>query len=103
LSQDLEVTLFRIVQEGLTNIHRHSESPTAELHVSAGKRDISLKLVDQGKGIPAEMLKTPADEGSRVGVGLRGMRERVKQLGGKLEISSGPGGTTVTASLPLKV
>ncbi|HEV8130325.1 MAG TPA: response regulator [Acidobacteriota bacterium] len=102
LAQVTETTLFRIVQECLTNIHRHSGSPTAQIRLSMDSNEIVLEVQDQGRGIPEENLRKRLNESPRLGVGITGMRERVRQLGGELEISSGDGGTTVKTILPLQ-
>jgi signal transduction histidine kinase len=96
LSPETETALFRIAQEALTNIHRHSGSSTARIKVGMGDGRIGLEISDDGRGIPADVLATPA----RLGVGIRGMMERVRLLGGKLSIESGRWGTTVRAELP---
>lgn len=96
---ELETAVFRIVQEALGNIHRHSQSPTANIRVIVEPERLSLEIRDEGRGIPADMqqqIKT----GIRTGVGLRGMRERVAQMGGQLEIESDAKGTAVLASFP---
>jgi PAS domain S-box-containing protein len=100
LHQELELTLFRIVQESLTNIHRHSASPRASIRVAPDGGDVRLEVMDQGRGMPAETLHAARSACAGVGVGIAGMRERVSQLGGRLEIESGEGGTTLTAVLP---
>ncbi len=100
-SSELETALFRIVQECLTNIHRHSESPMASISVVRDGNTVTLQVRDKGKGMPAQSYL--AVSGSvRPGVGIQGMRERVRQLGGRLEIDSGHGGTSVRAILPVK-
>ena len=100
LSPELETTVFRVVQECLTNIHRHSQSPTARIRVARSASQVRVEIEDRGKGIgpqkQAEMSRAGAP-----GVGIRGMRERLRQLGGSLDISSKGRGTTVTALLPL--
>ena len=98
LHPDLETAIFRIVQECLTNIHRHSGSPTAAIRIARENGAVLVEVADQGKGLPAE--EAAADLKARAGVGLRGMQERVRQLGGKLEITSSAPGTRVTAVLP---
>jgi signal transduction histidine kinase len=101
LSRDLELALFRIVQEALTNIHRHSGSDHAsiELRIEAGK--ICLRIVDEGKGIAPEKLDD--GHGAQVfGVGIRGMKERVRQLGGSFSIQPGNPGTVIEVELPLQ-
>jgi PAS domain S-box-containing protein len=100
LHQELELTLFRIVQESLTNIHRHSGSLRASIRVAPDGGDVRLEVMDQGRGMPSETLQAARAACAGVGVGLAGMRERVSQLGGRLEIESGEGGTTLTAVLP---
>ena len=101
LPQQVETTLFRIVQECLTNIHRHSESSTAAIRLQMGAENVTLEVRDQGQGMPANQLKRCKGAAGVVGVGIAGMRERVRQLGGRLEIDSGPKGTLVRAVLPL--
>ena len=91
LSSECETAIFRIVQESLTNIHRHSGSPTASISISRTRREVRLGVHDQGKGISGSMKR---------GVGIQGMHERVRQLGGRLQINSGKGGTSVVAILP---
>ncbi len=100
LPQDSETAIFRIVQECLTNIHRHSESPVARIRISRFDGQVSLEVEDKGKGIPQEKRNT-MDSGGTPGVGIRGMRERLRQLGGTLEINSNGNGTVVTARLPV--
>jgi PAS domain S-box-containing protein len=99
LSRELQLSLFRIVQECLTNIHRHSGSATALVRLSESPGQIKLEVTDHGKGIPREKLRAPA--GTGLGVGLRGMRERVRQLGGDLEVQSNGHGTTISAMVPV--
>ncbi len=98
LPQDLETAIFRVVQESLTNIHRHSESPVAKVRLSHSDHQVRLEVEDQGKGIPPEKRRT-MDSGGMPGVGIGGMRERIRQLGGTLEISSNGKGTVVVARL----
>jgi PAS domain S-box-containing protein len=95
-SSDIETALFRITQEALANIHRHSGSSTASIRVALAQGRIELEIQDQGHGIPDEVLNNPA----RLGVGVRGMTERVRLLGGEIHVESGEGGTTVRAELP---
>ncbi len=102
LSRDLETAIFRVVQECLTNVHRHSGSPVAKIRLSRSASDVQLEVRDEGKGIPTEKLSEMASSGAP-GVGIRGMRERIHQLGGSLEIGSdGNGkGTAVVVKLPV--
>jgi len=98
---DLETAVFRIVQECLTNIHRHSESSTADIRISQFAGGLAIELTDTGRGIPAEVLAKISSVGLP-GVGLRGMRERVIALGGAFEILSEGKGTTVKVAIPLE-
>ena len=94
---DIEIAIFRAVQESLTNIHRHSESPSCHVKVVQGENRLSVEISDEGKGIPKDMLSVKS---SGSGVGLRGLRERMGQLAGTFEVQSSEKGTTVLASLP---
>lgn len=98
-SQEMETSVFRLVQECLTNIHRHSGSPNAKVHVAYSDGFLLVEVADRGKGIPSAKLiemKSPAT----LGVGIRGMQERIRQLGGSLDITSEGHGTIVRARLP---
>jgi PAS domain S-box-containing protein len=97
LPSDMEIAVFRIVQECLTNIHRHSGSATATIRVHQEDERLIVQVEDRGKGIPAE--KQRELEAGRGGVGFGGMRERVRQLGGTLEIRSQGSGTLVSVTL----
>jgi PAS domain S-box-containing protein len=101
LSDDVEVTIFRIVQECLTNIHRHSGSKTAAIRLSRTGESVSLEIQDEGKGIPAERLAEI--QGHRTGVGITGMRERVRHLNGTIDIQSNAKGTKISVTLPAAV
>jgi signal transduction histidine kinase len=101
LAPEMEVTLFRVAQESLINVHRHSGSASATIRLSATGGRIVLQVEDQGRGIPPEQLAAIAS-GATPGVGLRGMRERVQDFGGELEISSSQRGTEVKAAIPLE-
>ncbi len=102
LPRNLEITLFRVVQECLTNIHRHSGSNTAAIRVSRSQNEVRLEVRDAGKGIPAE-AQTSLSSGKLSGVGLRGMHERLRQMGGHLDVQSNGNGTLVLATLPIEV
>ncbi len=102
LPPDAELALFRMVQEGLGNIHRHSGSSTATIRLAREPDRVSLAIEDTGHGIPAEVLSALQSQTGAVGVGIAGMRERLHQLKGRLEIDSGTGGTTVRAILIVK-
>jgi two-component system NarL family sensor kinase len=101
LSHEMEIAIFRMVQECLTNIHRHSGGTSAAIRVREEDRHLRIEIQDQGNGIPVEKQVQLSSSG-RTGVGFRGMRERLRQLGGVLEIRSDSTGTAVTATLPLE-
>jgi len=101
LSPDREVALFRVVQESLANVHRHSGSKTARIQVHSNKREIVLEVRDRGAGMQAAAMKS-LSRGGAFGVGIQGMRERMRLLSGSLDVSSAPGrGTIVRATLPV--
>jgi signal transduction histidine kinase len=100
LPQDMETALFRTVQECLTNVHRHSGSDLAVIHVSRTADEVRLSVEDRGNGIPTEKLDEVSNGGAP-GVGLGGMRERMRQLGGSLVLHSTSSGTKVEARLPM--
>lgn len=101
LPRDVETAIFRLVQECLTNVHRHSGSAVAKIRVVRSAEEVRIEVQDQGKGIPVER-QSELSSGGIPGVGIRGMRERLRQLGGSLEIASeGAGlGMRVVARLP---
>jgi two-component system NarL family sensor kinase len=98
LSRDLELVIFRIVQESLTNIHRHSGSKSAQIRVVRDAEKVSLTVQDQGKGISPGKMAEIQSPGS--GVGIRGMRERVRQFHGDINIQSDGSGTKITVVFP---
>jgi PAS domain S-box-containing protein len=93
LPNDMELALFRFVQECLTNIHRHSESKTALIRITRQEEGIRAEVQDQGRGIPPDRLAEIQSRGS--GVGLRGIRERIRPFDGKMKIESSASGTSV--------
>lgn len=95
-----ELVLFRVLQESLTNVHRHSHASATKIRLNVSADHFILEITDNGTGIPQECIERWHDAGHGTGVGLLGMTERVHELGGRLEIRSGADGTTVTASLP---
>jgi PAS domain S-box-containing protein len=99
LPRDLEIVVFRLVQESLTNIHKHSGSKTALIRIMKDAETLMVFVQDHGKGIPADKLARVQSQGS--GVGIRGMRERLRQFNGELSVQSGVDGTQVTASIPI--
>jgi signal transduction histidine kinase len=99
VERDAELAIFRILQESLTNIHRHSGSSVAQVRLLKADSSVTIEVNDQGKGIPAPVLESAQDGCGTNGVGLRGMTERMRQLGGNLEVISGAAGTTVRATV----
>ncbi len=100
LTTDAETALFRVLQESLTNVHRYSGSPSAEIRIFQSASKVHLEIVDHGKGVQAG-TERPAFAGApTLGVGIPGMRERIRQLGGQLEVEFSNEGTRVYASLP---
>jgi signal transduction histidine kinase len=97
--QNVEIAVFRMVQECLTNIHRHSGSSKASVKLFESEEGLKVVVQDNGKGIPPEKLK---GSGVRLGIGLLGMQQRFSQLGGDLAITSDASGTVVTARLPVQ-
>ncbi len=95
-----ELVLFRVLQESLTNVHRHSGASAATVRLKFNTEHFLLEIADNGSGIPEECLNRFHEAGRGTGVGLVGMRERVHELGGRLDIQSGPAGTTVSVTLP---
>lgn len=102
LPNEMELTIFRMIQECLTNVHRHSGSTSATIRIRQENHHVRIEVQDQGKGIPAEK-QADLNSSGRAGVGFRGMRERLRQLNGTLEVQSDAKGTTVIASLPLTI
>ena len=100
LPRDFALSLFRIVQECLTNIHRHSESASARIVVERSTGEVTLEIKDDGKGMPPE-IQSKISCGESSGVGLRGIRERIRQFGGRLDVHADHRGTRVIATLPL--
>ncbi len=99
LDKEHEMALFRLTQEALGNIVRHSGSATATIRLTRRDKEICLEVKDDGHGIPPEKLQRVRSAAAELGVGIAGMRERMRQLGGRLEIDSNSGGTTVRAVL----
>ncbi len=97
LPQSTEVVLFRVLQESLTNVHRHSGSRLARIGLTVDFKNVVLTIQDQGRGF-GERLEEP----TRMGVGIAGMRERVGELGGEFKIDSTPNGTTIRVTVPVQ-
>jgi len=98
LSPEMEIAIFRVVQECLTNVHRHASSSTCSIKIVRDADRLRIEVKDSGRGIPKSKQLTLVSSG---GVGLRGMQERIRQLGGTLEIKSSPNGTVIAATLPV--
>ena len=104
LNETVELALFRVLQESLTNIHRYSGSDTAKVRLEADEREVKLEVSDQGKGIGTiamSALDSPSASAKRSGVGINGMRERMNELGGTFAVYSTEQGATVRATIPL--
>src|SRR6202521_730677 len=100
LPGSVEIVLFRVLQESLTNIAKHAGSATVDVLLQVEENVTSFSVRDYGKGISTERLAKMNGSGSDVGVGIAGMRERLKELGGRLEIESDSTGTLLKASIP---
>ncbi|MGH9377990.1 MAG: PAS domain S-box protein [Terriglobia bacterium] len=100
LDPEIEMALFRVAQESLTNVYRHSGSQTARIRLAVTGSKITLEVRDEGKGLPSGWSMLDDESEAMMGVGIRGMRERVRQLGGRLEIRPGRPGTRVEVVLP---
>ena len=101
LEKESELALFRILQESLSNVHRHAESSRVEIRLAADRDNAILSIRDFGKGMPAEKFASFQETGTGVGVGLGGMKQRVRGLGGHLRVETSGEGTCVIATLPL--
>jgi len=101
LPKRMEVALFRVLQESLTNVHRHSKASQASVRFQHQPEVVILEIQDFGRGIPSERLRLLRGIGQETGVGLAGMRERLHELNGKLEIESDAHGTSMRAVVPL--
>ena len=99
--EEIETALFRVVQESLANVHRHSGSKCVSVCLIRTGENLELTIADRGRGLPVGLQLDTAEE-TRVGVGIAGMRQRMRQLGGRLKITSRPEGTTVRAVLPFR-
>jgi signal transduction histidine kinase len=100
VSRNCEMALFRILQESLTNVHRHSRASAATVRLSVDDDSVRLEIKDNGEGITEGHLQQLRASGNG-GVGIAGMRERVRELGGEFAIESNPDGTTLIATVPL--
>jgi signal transduction histidine kinase len=100
LPGEVETTMFRIVQECLTNVHRHSMSPVARVRLALDAETIRLEVADEGRGLASGSVNGTPAAPDKLGVGIAGMKERVRQLGGHLELDSSDTGLTVRMLLP---
>ncbi|HKT46917.1 MAG TPA: response regulator [Candidatus Acidoferrales bacterium] len=104
LQPDVEVALFRVLQESLTNVHRYSGSKGARIALKVDSSRVTLRVEDFGKGIDPKLLGSLKTKQGALGVGIQGMRERLRQLRGSLDIlSPKSGGTVVNAIVPLRL
>ncbi|MGA9511553.1 MAG: sensor histidine kinase [Candidatus Sulfotelmatobacter sp.] len=101
LPKNVEIALFRVLQESLTNVHRHSGASDASIHFQHDADAVILEIRDFGKGIPEERLRLLHEVSAETGVGLAGMRERLHELQGTLEMESDDHGTSMRATVPL--
>jgi two-component system NarL family sensor kinase len=101
LPNEVELSIFRIVQECLTNVHGHSGSPSAAIRITHEDHSLRIEIEDDGTGASRDKQRA-VDAKSQTGVGIRGMRERLRRLNGTLEIGSNGRGTRVTATIPLQ-
>jgi signal transduction histidine kinase len=97
----IELTLFRVLQETLTNVHRHSGGSAADILIQRSPEQVILEVKDNGCGIKQDALNRFRDTGAGMGVGLTGMRERLRDLGGTLQLDSNGGGTSVRITIPV--
>jgi PAS domain S-box-containing protein len=100
LPREIETTLFRVVQEGLINVHRHAHSPTASIRLRIAPEQLTLEIEDHGRGMAPDFVARLTRGTGPSGVGLAGMRERLKQIGGELDIESSRQRTIVRATVP---
>jgi signal transduction histidine kinase len=101
--EDIELALFRVLQESLTNVHRHSGCSAVAVRFAADEKQLNLQVKDNGRGIPEDLIRRFQEHGTGFGVGLVGMRQRMSELGGQLTINSDALGTTLVATVPLNV
>ncbi|HTZ48652.1 MAG TPA: histidine kinase [Verrucomicrobiae bacterium] len=101
LPRDIELTFFRVLQESLTNVQRHSKSSSAEVKFALNGKTATLEVRDHGVGLPPRVLQNFRENGTDVGVGLAGMKERVRERRGRFDVRSDSSGTLVSATLPV--
>jgi signal transduction histidine kinase len=103
MPREQELALFRVAQEALTNVHRHSASPWVAVRLAGTSGTIRLEVEDAGRGLSPELPRRAADSKPPLGVGLAGMRERMRQMGGTLQVEFRSTGTLIRATLPIPV
>ncbi len=103
LSEGIELVLFRVLQESLTNVHRHSSTKQADVTLETTGSDVVLSIKDYGHGLPPGLLDSLQEDGTGGGVGLAGMTERVREIGGRLEVKSSRAGTEIVAYVPIRL
>lgn len=101
LDRDVETALFRVLQEALTNVHRHSGGSIVRITFEGDDQTVQLRIADNGGGIPIDRLRSLQRDDSVAGVGLAGMRQRMRELGGSLKIVPASPGTTIEVTVPL--
>jgi signal transduction histidine kinase len=101
LHRDIEIALFRAVQEALTNVHRHSGGSVVDISLSVDATEARLEIKDDGRGIPHKTLKHLTEGTADTGVGIAGMRERIRELGGSLRLKSDRNGTLLRIAIPI--
>jgi signal transduction histidine kinase len=102
LSEPIELVLFRVLQESLTNVHRHSGATSADVSLAAVGNEVILTVRDHGRGMPATILQNFRPDGTGGGVGLAGMTERMREIGGHLDVHSSAQGTEIVARAPVQ-
>jgi len=101
LSRSAETALFRVVQESLTNVSRHASSAVASIHLAKVPAGVTLEISDRGHGFRSELIPDERGSPKTIGVGIHGMRERIRHLGGAFDVAFSRSGTTVRATVPL--
>jgi two-component system sensor histidine kinase UhpB len=101
LPDAIELALFRVLQEALTNVHRHSGASAADVTIRRASGQVILEVRDNGRGMEQDVLSRFRENGAGTGVGLMSMHERARELGGKIQLDSSGKGTSVKIALPL--
>ena len=101
LPEATELVLFRVLQESLTNVHRHSGATRAEVSLHTSGNEAILRVTDYGHGMSPTVLQSLREDGSGGGVGLAGMTERIREIGGTLKVRSSAAGTEIVARVPV--